>query len=401
MDITSNYQPSEVPFEVPSSNEATPEQDDDILVTPGKEDEILITPINILSPRNHETKTLETETHIPYSLRFEIPSSNELTYEQEDEILVIPEQKNGIPVPISSPEARNHQTETHIPYSLRLGTPSSIVTHKDIGWLSDAGVRGSISTVFHGTYNSEPATLILFTFVFRSGDRGFCFKNANVKINFSKHSSSSSSKQISGTKVIQNRTTENWNPEIVQLAPRKIYGLPTTTSKTQKISGEISLQVPLTPLTIGPSLSSSNESSFSLSHCYSITGNFWSSARDSGWDIAYWDLKENKRTKEGIPDRLNVGVLVKRGMGGRFQADVEVKVDTPVLKGVFGFPWRRERPVIFEPGTEVGAEGVRTRAFEKLGDADWRGMIPWEEDWEDVVTGPSGTGELPSANVKS
>ncbi|WES02049.1 hypothetical protein PX690_21525 [Bacillus velezensis] len=78
-------------------------------------------------------------------------------------------------------------------------TRATIVTHKDIGWLSDAGVRGSVSTVCHGTFHSQPATLILFSFIFRSGDHGFRFKNANVKIDFSRYESPSSSTSASSS----------------------------------------------------------------------------------------------------------------------------------------------------------------------------------------------------------
>ena len=45
----------------------------------------------------------------------------------------------------------------------------------------------------------------------------------------------------------------------------------------------------------------------------------------------YWDIKENKRTGAGIPDRFNCAVVVERGDDGdAFVATTEVTVDTPM-----------------------------------------------------------------------
>ncbi|QSZ32592.1 hypothetical protein DSL72_002171 [Monilinia vaccinii-corymbosi] len=322
----------------------------------------------------------------PSEVPFKLPLSTE-TSSEKGEFLVIP---------MSAAGPSDHDTRTQVPYPLRFGMPPVTVTHKGFGWLSDAGVRGSVATVCHGTFHSQPATLIVFTFVFRSGDHGFRFKNANVKINFShRHSSASASR--SGD--IKPRGESGWNPSVVKLAPRKIYGLPTVEGRKQKIGGEISLQVPIGTLTVGPSAAFDRESSFDVTHRYSLIGNFWSSRRDSGWDVAYWDVKENKRTKQGIPDRLNVGVVVYRE--GMFSADVQVTVDTPVMDGIFGFPWSKERPVTFVPGVETGVDGVRTRKFEDLRDEDWKGLIPWDEEWGNLDTDHSGIDTAPPGYTKS
>ncbi|RAL66686.1 hypothetical protein DID88_006368 [Monilinia fructigena] len=142
---------------------------------------------------------------------------------------------------------------------------------------------------------------------------------------------------------------------------------------------------------MGPSATYEHETTFDMTHRYSLIGNFWSSRRNSGWDVAYWDVKENKRTKQGIPDRLNLGVIVHRE--GIFSVDVQVTVDTPVMNGVFGFPWSKERPVTFVPGLEIGVDAMRTRKFEDLRDEDWKGLIHWDDEWENLVTEHSGMGK--------
>ncbi|KAF5868743.1 uncharacterized protein Bfra_012074 [Botrytis fragariae] len=387
-DLLKSYQPSEVPFSVPSEEEISEQEG---------ENDVLLIPIAIpdasgelySAPLDSSDEIIELEEEISI-IPIDIPEASSISYSSPSlEEPPIEEYNGSHEVRLNAPAS---SSKSHTPYSIRYELPSprsTIITQKDIGFLSDAGVRGSVSTVCHGTFHSQPATLILFTFIFRSGDHGFRFKNASVKIDFSRHSSSSSPSTPSS------KTQENWTPTITALAPRKIYGLPTTIHQTRKLTGEISLQVPLGPTTLGPSTSLSHESSFSLSHRYSLTGNLWSQPHSSTWDSVYWDLKENKQTKGGIPDRVDVGVVVCRG-GGAFQGEVRVEVDTPVMRGVWGWPWGRGRPVVFVEGVETGGERVRTRRFEELGTEDWRGLVGWEGEWVDVVVGGTEVGERES-----
>lgn len=101
----------------------------------------------------------------------------------------------------------------------------------------------------------------------------------------------------------------------------------------------------------------------------------------------YWDIKENKRSKEGIPDRLNIGVVVSRPEEegkGAFSATVDVVVDTPVWSGGLSSPWEKRRPAVFVPGVEVGEWREKSRRFEELSERDWRELVPFEGEWENV-----------------
>lgn len=239
------------------------------------------------------------------------------------------------------------------------------ITHIDIAPpFSNAGVRGMVTNVSHGTLHGQPASLIVFSFSLRSGNHGFRFKDANIKITFAKHSSAPSTEL---------------NPAILKFAPRKIFGLPTVEGKKDRIGGEISLQVPAGPLTLGPTISGERESEYEKEHRFQIVGNYWSSKHGTDWDIVYWDMRENTKTKQGIPDRLNVAVVVERE--GTFTASAEVSVHA----GIFAFPWSRNSPVVFVPGVAMG-EQPKTSKFEELTDADWREMIPYEEEWENKFT---------------
>jgi hypothetical protein len=238
-----------------------------------------------------------------------------------------------------------------------------------------------VTNVSHGTYNSAPASLIIFTFSFRGGEHGFRFKKANVKITFSKHPTAK----------------ESATPCVVKFAPRKIYGLPTRESKRNKIGGELAFEVPVGGFTIGPKLGVEKESEFETEHRFMTVGNFWSSSMESQWDVVYWDMRENRRTKKGIPDRLNVAVVVERD--GPFVASVEVTVDTPVANGAFSHPWTKNNPAAFMPGVIMGAQ-PRTDRFDKLTEEEWKALIPFEDEWENKFT-EAVLGKMPISEGRS
>lgn len=239
-------------------------------------------------------------------------------------------------------------------------TPSK-VTQKEF-W--DAGVIGMINRVSWGTYHGKAACLVIFCFSIRSGDHALRFRNANVKITFERHPSSAPAED---------------NPFVLAFAPRKIFGIPTTESKNLTYNVELSATVPVGPVEVGPTASIGKESTFEKEHRFKIVGNFWATKNGSDWDIVYWDVKENRKAKHGIPDRLNVGVIVSSR--GPFQAIVEVTVDTPLKDGLFGFPWSKDSPVPFYPGVPKGPN-PQVNDFEEFTEEDWRAMIPYEEEWQ-------------------
>jgi hypothetical protein len=275
------------------------------------------------------------------------------------------------------------KTKSSVPYSYIEASSRTIkTTHIDIAPLiSNAGVRGLITNVAHGTFHSQPASLIVFSFSFRSGDHGFRFQSANIKITFLKHPSA---------------PTTELSPAILKFAPRKIFGLPTVEGKKSRIGGEISLQVPAGPLTVGPTIKGERESEYAKEHRYKCVGNYWSSKHGTDWDVVYWDVEENKKTKHGIPDRLNVAVIVERE--GTFTASVEVTVDTPIANGLFALPWSKNSPAAFVTGVVMGPQ-PKTMKFDELTDTDWRLMIPYEDEWENKFTEETLRSAAPSMSA--
>jgi hypothetical protein len=243
-----------------------------------------------------------------------------------------------------------------------------IVRQEMAPFLSSAGVIGMVTSVSHGTFHSRPASLIVFSFSLRSGEHAFRFRNANIKINFSKHSSATSSEA---------------SPAVTKFAPRKIYGLPTVEGRKDTIGGELTLQVPAGPLTVGPTIKRERETDYEKQYRFKTVGNFWSSKMGNDWDIVYWDMRENKRTKEGIPDRLNVAVVVEAA--GPFVASVEVAVDTPFANGFWSSPWKKSNPAVFLRGVTMG-EQPRTSKLDELTQEEWKALIPYEGEWESRLT---------------
>ncbi len=119
---------------------------------------------------------------------------------------------------------------------------------------------------------------------------------------------------------------------------------------------------------------------------------------ESQWDIVYWNIRENRRTKKGIPDRLNVAVVVERD--GPFFASVEVTVDTPVANGAFGHPWTRNNPAAFVPGVVMGAQ-PRTDRVDELTEDEWKALVPFEDEWENKFTEAALGKKMPIPEGKS
>jgi len=109
-------------------------------------------------------------------------------------------------------------------------------------------------------------------------------------------------------------------------------------------------------------------------------------------------MRENRRTKRGIPDRLNVAVVVERE--GPFIATVEVAIDTPVANGAFSHPWTKNHPAAFVPGVLMGAQ-PRTNKFDELSEEEWRRLIPFEDEWENKFTEAAFGEKMPIPEGKS
>ena len=84
-------------------------------------------------------------------------------------------------------------------------------------------------------------------------------------------------------------------------------------------------------------------------------------------------MKENWKQESGIPEELDVVVVV--AYGGPFQTTVDV--GSNMVFDLFASPWIKDDPVLFEPGVEHG-ETIASHAnpdFLALTSAEWQRMV--------------------------
>jgi hypothetical protein len=91
--------------------------------------------------------------------------------------------------------------------------------------------------------------------------------------------------------------------------------------------------------------------------------------------IVVWTAAEDGLLKSGIPDELNLAVVV--GYDGAFQANVVARVDTPLMDGLYGNVWSKDDPLLFLPPFGKGDLPLTNGLFDKLSDDDWRALTPY------------------------
>ncbi|KAF4633411.1 hypothetical protein G7Y89_g4705 [Cudoniella acicularis] len=176
-------------------------------------------------------------------------------------------------------------------------------------------VIGSMTRVSFGSFNSATACLLCMRFTFRyKKDSILRFKKAEIIVKFDKRADSS----LSSAK----------EPVVHVFAPRKVCGKPTEEAK--KFNYEVSLQSSLSigPVTAGPTISMGSESLFKKEHKLEIKGLDQMMRKQKQPHIVIWTAIEDDLAKSGIPDELNLAVVVEHD--GDF---VEEAIPGHVLRG--------------------------------------------------------------------
>jgi hypothetical protein len=218
------------------------------------------------------------------------------------------------------------------------------------------GVIATISRVQNGTLNGKRACLVALNISFRWSSDEYRFKLAEVQVSFERY-----------PKVSKDDTGNSAEPVVRNLSPRKIYGLPNMNGQKWFYNVEQQCAVPQ----FGSTAPAGDRRAFEEEHRVEIVGKLWSDARKRLYHKGCWTIKEIGKQSFGIPDELNLAILVENE--SKFQAKVEVTVDVPLRRRLSGFPWPADDPVLFvsaAPDALIG-EALRTSKFETLSDADW------------------------------
>jgi hypothetical protein len=198
-----------------------------------------------------------------------------------------------------------------------------------------------------------------FTFQYNR-DSILRFKKAEIIVSFDKT-----------TDLSMGATKE---PVVRVFAPRKVFGKPTEEAK--KFNYEVALQCSLSVglVTAGPTLSIGSESAFTKEHKLEIKGLDQMTRKRKQPHIVIWTATEDDLAKSGIPDELNLAVVVE--YDGDFQADVNIRVDTPLMDGLYGHIWSKDDPLLFLPPLSKG-DPLPTDQFDHLSEADWQALAPY------------------------
>lgn len=265
------------------------------------------------------------------------------------------------------PEARSLKLERAVPYSapvVELRPDGKIVQLESS--LSDCGIIGTIRSVNYGTWEGRPACLIAMRFFFRFSESNR-FKSTEILVTFDSPS----------------KTDRKYGPIVRNFSPRKVYGQKNQENKSWHYDVGVEAALPSGPASITPNISGGKESSFTREHHLEVIGKPWSSKDHLDFNQVVWTAHETKTQKHGIPDELNLAMVVEHD--GPFQAFVELEGKVAHNITLRAWPWDKRRPLLFDGVTSVGSKPPFTTEFEKLTATQWRELAPYTGEYEDVV----------------
>jgi hypothetical protein len=235
------------------------------------------------------------------------------------------------------------------------------VTHKEF---FGSGVIATITRVCYGTYKGKQACLVVFNFSFRWTREALRVNRTEIQISFDPYS-----------KARNQSTFEGKKPVVRNLSPRKIHGIPNRNG--QKWDYEVEQQCAESPSSAGniTNTFSAKKNTFKEEHRVEIVGKLWSDTRRREFHKGCWTVKEIGKQDFGIPDELNVAMVVE--YENSFQADVKVTVNGPLQRILFGFPWPTDDPILFVsdgPDALIGLP-LGVSRFETLSESDWMLLV--------------------------
>jgi hypothetical protein len=229
---------------------------------------------------------------------------------------------------------------------------------------SGSGMIASITRVCYGTFNGRKASIIVFRFLFHWSSDGYQLRCLDAEITFEPRSKRARA-GVENTRL----------PVVRNLSPRKAYGIPNAGGRKWLYRVEQQTDV-RTSSTVNSVTGNVGQKAFEEAHRLEIVGKRWSDTRRREPHKACWTIKEIGRQSFGVPDEINVAVLVE--CEDDFQADVRITLDVPLYRRLLrGFPWPADDPILFAPKRTESliGEPLQTTQFETLSDADWDLLI--------------------------
>lgn len=233
-------------------------------------------------------------------------------------------------------------------------------------------ITADLERVIYGNFDRKPACLVIFNFKFRfEADSHLRFKSAEIAVSFK------------ATPEGLNKPVPGDDPVIYNFAPKKMYGNLTMENLSWTYGIELPCMVSFGPVEFGVQPYAEKTSSFQKGHRMEIFGREFKDTHHYEENEVIWTIKENSRHKNGIPEQLKFAVVL--GYAERFQADIKVTAMTGSKLKLFGWPWPKDDPVLFQPTNGFGMPLEIPRWFpdlETIGKDEWTELIPHWKEWE-------------------
>lgn len=233
-------------------------------------------------------------------------------------------------------------------------------------------ITADLERVIYGSFNRKPACLIVFDFKFRfEADSHLRFRRAEIAVSF-KATPDGFRKPVSED-----------DPVIYNFAPKRVYGNLTMENRSWTYGIEFPCMVSFGPVELGVQPFLEKSSSFEKGHRMEIVGREFKDAYHSEENEVIWVIKENGKQKDGIPDQLKFAIILGHTEG--FQAEIKVSAETGSRLKLFGWPWSKDDPVLFQPAQGFGMPLETPRWFpdlETIRSDEWTEIVPQWMEWE-------------------
>ena len=232
-------------------------------------------------------------------------------------------------------------------------------------------VYAGVHKVHWGTYNSNPACLLVIRFRFYYDKGLFRLRKAAITITFNTHPP-------------HRAVPEDTRPDPILrvYSPKHVWGAPT--EEERETHWEIAARIAVTagPVEIAlPELSRGGSSRVKVEHAVEIAG-----MDEPEYDKEFpnkltFEIDENDKIARGVPKELFFGMVVENE--GAMQAQVATSIGDATA-----WPWSRDDPIILKPGETFGALSASlSEKFELWSDDDWNSIVPYIEETGNVKQG--------------
>lgn len=215
-------------------------------------------------------------------------------------------------------------------------------------------IRCDLMNVVHGSFDQESgdyATLVIFKFRFDPQKQSRRVLRARIHIEFFA------------------TTKGGATPEVYTIAPEERWTVVPTTDHEETVKGgELNLSAAGVPF-VDTSVQAKLERTVTrdISDATTVTGSInLGRGKNSGIsNCAAWNLLENKSRETGVPDSVQVAVLLRREDNELFDGKVTMDADVDLvtsIERVFNQKIPLDDPILFNPKLE---QKTRSRKYEK------------------------------------